>query len=450
MAGYDPLSAPSPGCGLEHMASYWTATASPAPADDGLACGAIDTEIAIVGGGYTGLSCAWHLARHYGRRALVLEANRPGWGCSGRNGGFARAAIGRLTYGAMIERWGRGTARRVFGQALAAVESLRAMMREGPIACDASEAGHLKIAHRASRAAELTAEAELLQREFEYPAQYITAERLRAEHIGGAEAHGALCFPDAIALHPLKLAFGVLEMARRGGATVHSASPVLAWEKRNATHVLRTPCATVRARTLVFATNGYTPERLHPALNATTLPVLSHIIVTRPMSATEQMRSGFRTSHVLTDTRNLLYYWRRLPDNRILFGGRGRISETPAGQQRQRERLLAALKAKLPELADIDVDYDWWGWVCLTADALPHVFHAPDDPSVHYALGYQGSGVSYALYAGKLLAGRIAGEATDEPHPATARPLPRFPLARFRRIGQRAVYQWYRYLDERN
>ena len=95
---YDPLKAAHPGRGLVHDESYWTATAGPEPADDGPLDGDRETDIAIIGGGYTGLSCAYHLARTFGARPVVLEANRAGWGCSGRNGSFARPALGRLKY----------------------------------------------------------------------------------------------------------------------------------------------------------------------------------------------------------------------------------------------------------------------------------------------------------------------------------------------------------------
>jgi len=446
---YDPLRAATPGTGLEHMPSYWTATAGPAPADDGPVVCPTETDIAIIGAGYTGLSCAYHLTRHHGLSALVLEANRPGWGCSGRNGGFARAAIGRASFGQMIDLWGRNTAKRVFSQALGAVEHVRELMRDGNIACDASADGHLKIAHRPGRAAALQREAEVLQREFEYPAEFVTPAVLRAEHIGGTEVHGALRFPDAIAVHPLKLAYGVLNMARAAGARVHGASPVLSWRKQGSMHVLDTPHGEVRARRVVLATNGYTPESLHPSVNGATLPVLSHIIVTRPMTPAEKTASGFRTGHILTDTRNLLYYWRRLPDDRIMFGGRGQVVPSAAGQVAQRAFLLAELKRKLPALQDITVEHDWWGWVCLTRDFLPHVYHAAGDDSLHYAIGYQGSGVAYGLYAGRLLARRLAGAAEEEAIPATSTPLPRFPLAALRRTGQRAMYAWYRYLDNR-
>jgi gamma-glutamylputrescine oxidase len=225
---------------------------------------------------------------------------------------------------------------------------------------------------------------------------------------------------------------------------------VIEWARSGSTHALRTPHGTVRAAKVVIATNGYTPEHLFPCLKATTLPVLSHIIVTRPMTSRQKEASRFFTGHVLTDTRNLLYYWRRLPDDRILFGGRGLITESPAHHARQRDFLLAELKRKLPGLADIEVEHDWWGWVCLTADFLPHVHHADDDATVHYAIGYQGSGVAYGLHAGRLLARRIAGEDAGPGIPSTSTPLPRFPVPALRRIGQRAMYLWYRRLDNTN
>ncbi len=447
---YDPLRSSTPGTGLEHEPSYWAATAGNPPPDDGPAPPGAETDVAIIGGGYTGLSCAYFLAKQYGVRTMVLEANQSGWGCSGRNGGFARAAIGRYTWSKVIALWGRETARHMFAQALDAVRTVRDLIREGEIACDAIEPGHLKIAHRASRAAALEQEAQLLQREFGYPARFLSADIVREQHISGTQSHGALRVPDALALHPLKLAHGVHRLARSAGAVVHTASPVLGWHKAGAGHELITPYGKVRAHRLVFATNGYTPEHLHPCLRASTLPVLSHIIVTRPMTAAEKQASRFFTEHVLTDTRNLLYYWRRLPDDRIMFGGRGQIVDSVEGRSRQRAFLLSELKAKLPALGDITVDFDWWGWVCLTADLMPHVHHVRDDDTVHYAIGYQGSGVAYGLHAGRLLARRLGGDDVGAPIPSTSTPLPRFPVAPLRRTAQRVMYRVYRYLDNRD
>jgi gamma-glutamylputrescine oxidase len=449
MKPYDPIFASSPGTGLGYPASYWAATAGPVPDDDGPAPAAVDTDVAVIGGGYTGLSTAYHLARHYGRQVTVLEANRPGWGCSGRNGGFARMAFGRLSFSDMIARFGRDEAKRLFGRTMASLDTVRELIREGAIDCDASDAGHLKVAPKASRAGALLEEAKLMQRELEYPAEYIDAQTLQRDHLGGTQSHGALRIPDALAVHPLKLSLGVLRMARAAGATVHAASPVMGWRKEGATHVLTTAQGSVRAREVVIGTNGYTPPGLYRELDATLFPILSHIIVTRPMTDAEIAGSNFVTGHVLTDARKLMYYWRRLPDRRILFGGRGLIADTPWRNANHKAYLLRELIAKYPALEGITIDHDWHGWVCFTRDFLPRIRRAADDPTVHYGVGYQGSGVSLSLYAGRLLAAQIAGDGDEPPIEAAGRPVERFPAHRLLRIPQRALYHWYKFLDSR-
>ncbi len=130
-ASYDPLVAATPGTGLAHMPSYWTATAGALPRDDGPAPPQLDTEVAIIGGGYTGLSCAYHLAKTHGIRPVVLEANRAGWGCSGRNGGFARMALGRLSAEQMIAAWGKAAATNAFGIMRASLDQIRTLIAEG-------------------------------------------------------------------------------------------------------------------------------------------------------------------------------------------------------------------------------------------------------------------------------------------------------------------------------
>lgn len=443
----DPLRGDHPGQGLPHPASYWAAVSGPPPEDDGPLAGDRDVDVAVIGAGYTGLSAACHLARRHGTRALVLEANRAGFGGSGRNGGFARPVFGRLRPGAMIAAFGLETARAVFAEGRAALDTIRGLLAEG-IDADASAEGHLKVAHRASRVPDLEEDARVLRERYGYPAEVLSGEAVRRHHLGGPQSHGGLLQKDAIGLNPLKLAFGLLRLARGAGATVCSASPVTGWTREGGRHLLRTPGGAVRAREVVIATNGYTPEGLHPATDGALLPVLSHIIVTRPMTPAEKAEAAFHTSHVLTDTRNLLFYFRRLPDDRILFGGRGQATDSPESRAAQRAYLLAELKRKCPALGSITVDYDWCGWVCVTWDKMPHVHHAADDPSVSYALGYQGSGVAAAVHAGRLLADRLGGKPLP-PVPPILSPVPRFPFAALRRVGQRVMVAWYQLRDER-
>ena len=443
---YDPLKAPHPGQGLAHDQSYWTATAGPEPPDDGPLPGDRETDIAIIGGGYTGLSCAYHLARRFGARPLVLEANRCGWGCSGRNGSFARPALGRLKYTDWIVRWGGAKARALFSESLEALETVRGLIREGGIDCDVQPEGCLKIAHRESRVQLLERDHRVLAETFGYPSELLDRAALASNHFRGEEAYAALRLPDSFALHPLKLVQGLLVMARDAGAVVHGASPVTAWRKDGAHHVLKTPGGDVRAGAVVLATNGYGPEHLHPVLRSRLLPVLSNIVVTRPMTADEKSACNLVTTDVMFDTRNMLNYFRRLPDDRMLLGNRGPVTADETVMAAHRNVLLDNLKRKFPPLENITADYFWGGWVAISRDFMPHVHHAEDDPSVHYALGYCGSGVSAALHAGRRLAERIAG--LGEVFEVLDTPLPRIPFGAFRRLAQRMMFQWYQYRDE--
>jgi taurine dehydrogenase large subunit len=174
--------------------------------------------------------------------------------------------------------------------------------------------------------------------------------------------------------------------------------------------------------------------------------VLSNIVVTRPMTAEEKAACNLVTTDVMYDTRRMLNYYRRLPDNRMLLGNRGPITADPAVLAAHRDVLLGNLKRKFPPLKDITADYFWGGWVAVTRDFMPHVHHAEGDPSVHYALGYCGSGVAAGLHAGRRLAERIGGE--SEVFPLLDRPLPRIPFGAFRRLAQRMIFLWYGYRDE--
>jgi len=445
----DPLLARHPGAGCQGAPTYWQATAGPPPEDDGALSEATACDVAIIGGGYTGLSCAHFLASRFGFRPLVMEAHTPGWGCSGRNGSFARPAVGRLPFTEWVTRWGETGARALFNEALRALDTVRELIDEGGIDCDRMPDGWLKLAHRPSRIAALEKEHTLLKEVFGYETRLIGAETLALEHFRGAESYGALRSDNAFAMHPLKLAYGLVRLARRSGARIHSASPVLGLAKDGGWHVLETSAGTVRARHVVVASNGYTLELAFPFLRGRLLPVLSNIVVTRPMTAQERSEGNFFTTDAMCDTRTMLYYFRRLPDNRILLGGKGPPRDKPLAMEAHKRHLLEVVSRKFPFLEQPTADYFWGGWVALSYDAMPHVATAEDDPTLHYALGYMGSGVSFSLHAGRHIAERIGGAPRELPAPIPAG-LPRFPLAAFRRTGQRMMMRWYGLRDRRD
>jgi len=432
--------------GAAHVDSYWAATAGEEVAGCDPVSADVDTDIAIIGGGYTGLACAYHLARDYGVRAHVLEANRVGWGCSGRNGGFCSIGVGKEDFGDWVARFGLERARAVFEVGRDAVRTVDGVIGDEGIACDRTPEGGLELAHRPNRLAEMAARAQRMNQLFGLDSQILSKSDLDGGYLASREAHGAILHKEGFALHALKYARGLARAALAKGAVIHDASPVTEWRRDGRLHLLRTPRGTVRAREVVIATNGYTGDRLHPWTAGRLLPVLSNIIVTRPLSEAKRASVGWRTYQKIWDSRRLLFYYRLLPDNRILFGARGGVEDSPAEHRYRRAWLERRLVEMFPPLTGIGSDYFWHGWVCVSYDKNPHA-GATDDPTVHYFLACIGSGVALATHCGKLLAGRIGGGAA--PFGALLEtPLPRFPFPAFRRVYQRLAYAAFTIQDE--
>jgi taurine dehydrogenase large subunit len=444
---YDPLISPGPGRGKQYAPTYWAATAGVAPPDDGPVTRDMEVDVAIIGGGYTGLAAALFLAREHGIRAVVLEANRVSWGCSSRNGGQGQNASGRLSRSQWIERWGKDVALKMHDEILQGFETFKSLVET--IDCDAQPGGHFLIAHRPRIMESLAAESKVWKNVFGYPSELIDAETLRREYVNDAEAAGALHEPEGIGVHPLKLAFGYLRLAREAGAKVHPGSPVIGWETANGVHRLRTPGGVVTAKAVGIATGAYTAPGLHRSLTSRIMPILSNSMVTRPLTPSELAACNFRTTQVLTDTRTLRFYYRRLPDNRVQIGSRSAITGRDAPHPRHLDLLIRGLNRKFPALEGIAIDYSWWGWVDVSHDMMPRVFQPDPRETVYYALGYGGNGVSYSAQAGRRLAERIAGKSDRQDLPIFKSPLPGHLFAPFRRIGQRMLYHWYFMRDEK-
>lgn len=434
-----------------HVASYWLDTGGPEPEGAGPITGDRTTEVAVIGAGYTGLAAAYRLAGTHGLDTVVLEAHRVGWGASGRNGGFASIALGKTGLAERVRRWGLEAARRSIRVGLEAVEVVRELIATERIDCAPQPAGYVHVAHTPARVAELRERVALYRDRLGYDgAAFLDRAALEADgYLRGPSAHGAIRLRDGFGLHPLCYVRGLAAAARRRGATLCDGSPVLAWRREGGWHHLATPGGTVRARRVVVGTNGYTPERLHPFLRGRTLAATSNIVVTRPLTPAEWREVGMLTTQVYSDSRSLLFYWRRLPDDRMLFGGRAGLVNTEASLARRRRWLEARLAEKFPVLAGVGSDYFWHGNVCLAYDFTPHVGTVDGDPTVVYAMGYMGSGVAMATYAGGLAADLVAGKDVPRDTPLTAAPLPRFPVPAFRRGYLAGAYLVYGLTDRR-
>lgn len=446
---YDPLVSASPGRNRQYAPTYWVDTAGTPPEDDGPVSGDIDADVAIIGSGYTGLACAIFLAREFGIKAVVLEANAVAWGCSTRNGGQGQNAAGRLSRSQWIERWGRDIALKLHAEIQDGFETFEELITSGNIDCEPQRGGHLHIAHRQRALDHLASESRVQNEVFGYKTRMLSAEDVRRDYLNEAEAVGALHEPLGTGVHAAKLAFGYQRMARELGARVHPGSPVLQITTKDGIHSLRTPGGTVRARAVGIATGAYTAGGLTPALRGRCMPILSNSIVTRPLTPAELDATGFRTTQVITDTRTLRYYYRLLPDNRVQIGSRSAITGADAAHPRHLQLLIDGLHRKFPALTGIEIDYSWWGWVDVSHDMMPRIFRPDPKQTLFYALGYGGNGVSYSAQAGRRMAQMIDGQRfAAQDLPIFTSPLPTHPFTPFRRIGQRMLYRLYQMRDE--
>jgi glycine/D-amino acid oxidase-like deaminating enzyme len=428
-----------------HIPSYWLDTGGPELDGPRPLAGDRTVEAAVVGAGYTGLAAAHRLASVHGLETVVLESHQVGWGASGRNGGFALLTMGKVPLQERIRKWGMDAARRSIERGVEAVDTVRELIAREAILCDAQPAGWLLVAHRADVVADLEERVRVYREVLGYRGvEFLPGERLAGEgYLRGPEAHGALRIRDAFGLHPLKYVRGLAVAAARRGVTVCVGSPVVEWRREGGWHHLVTPGGTVRARRVVVATNGYTSEPLHPFFRGRLLPATSNIVVTRPLTAGEWDAVGMLGTQTYSDSRKLLFYWRRLPDDRLLFGGRAGVVNTEATLDRRRRRLEQWMAGKWPVLAGVGSEYFWHGQVCVSADLMPHVGAVDGDPTVVYAMAYQGSGVAMATYSGGLAADLAAGKDVPRDTPLTASGLPRFPVPALRPAYLAGAYVVY-------
>jgi glycine/D-amino acid oxidase-like deaminating enzyme len=424
----------------------WWEDSGVEPVDFPMAEGEITTEVAIIGGGYTGLNAALQLREDHGADCVLLEAAQPGWGASGRNGGFACLGGAVMSTRTQIKRFGLQATQAHMAAQMASIERVADNLARYGIKADTHSKGELLLAHRPDKYGEIVDEAQFYRENFGIRYEVVPKDQLAEHGASGPEFHGGIISKAGFALNPLKYSLGLARAAQKAGARLFGNTTVTAIAKDGAGFILTSDKATIRARKLILATNGYSSDDVPAAMGARFLPLLSTIMVTRPNTADEQAAQGWSSDLMAYDSRHLLHYFRLMPDGRFLFGQRGAVTATPEASRAAQRKNRRDFERMFPAWRHIETDYKWSGLLCLTRNLHQFAGPIPDLQGAFAALGYHGNGVAMGSYAGRAVADVAMGKTADLP-PIMTRPLRRFPLPALRRWAIRGSYAGYQIQD---
>ncbi len=418
---------------------YWQTTAEmpappqPAPLPD-------KVDVAVIGGGYTGLSAARTLALR-GANVVVLEAETMGWGASSRNGGMVLTGL-KISMATAVKRYGADLAHQLFQFSLDGIDEVEQITRQEGIDCGFARAGHLLLSNKPAQYAALAEEAEFMQAQFNHKLTLVPRDSQRNE-IGSDAYFGGLVDEVSGGLNPAQYVTGLARAAEKAGARLCSQARVLRVERRAQGFELTTARGKVIANQVLVATSGYTGGAT-PALRRKIIPIGSYII------ATERLREdvvGALIPHgrMVFDYKHFLHYY-RIWDQRLIFGGRAAFfPENSSSILRSAEILRRDMLEVFPQLREARVEYAWGGTLDFAFDTMPHVGQAE---GMWYALGYAGHGVAIATHLGSTVAAAMLGGNLKD-HPLHEIP---FPGAPFGVYGGWPwflpfVGAWYRILD---
>jgi gamma-glutamylputrescine oxidase len=390
-----------------HVPSWYAATAHPFPAQPALE-GDLTCDVVVIGGGYTGLSAALELAgRNYD--TVLLEAERIGWGASGRNGGQIVTGFG-ASITALARAGGVEGAQRLWDMAEEAKRLLAERVAQYDIACDLSW-GYLIAALTRRHIREIEAEQAVCAR-FGYDDLRIVGREEMAELLASPLYCGGAVDAGGGHLHPLNYALGLARAAQGAGARLFEGSKALeltGGETATRPVTVRTAAGSVTARHAILAGNAYL-NRLSPRterrVRSRVMPVATFMLATEPLGE-PRAKALIPCGHAVGDMNFVISYYRVSPDGRLLFGSGA--SYTAREPQNLEGMLRRRMERVFPSLAGVGVDHVWGGYVGITRNRLPHFGRI--GPNLFFAQGFSGAGVAVTGLAGKLMAEAVAGTA---------------------------------------
>lgn len=401
--------------------SLWASTAGPAPS-----CPSLRTteasDVVVIGAGYTGLSAALHLANE-GKAVHVLEAEEPGYGCSGRNGGQVNPGATRMVPDEIIGMLGRDRGNRFIKMGDETCDLVFDLIDEHDIDCDALRPGYVQGGWgRLGRRFHQT----WVQQWGRHGIEVELLDRTGLRELIGSEAYeGGLYDPRGGNLQPLAYARGLANAAIAAGVNIHGQSRAISVERDGAGWQVDTASGCVKAEHLLIGTNGYT-DGLWPGLAQTVVPVSSFLAASAPLSH-NMLATILPGKHAVSESCRIIVYYRLDRDGRFVIGGRGNLLDTTDHGDDAHIRQTAV--KLFPQLADVEWEYQWGGWPAITQNHLPMLTGL--GANAYAGLGYNGRGVAMATMMGKQLSMAVLGE---DPH-LEIKPLKRYAFHALRQVG---------------
>jgi glycine/D-amino acid oxidase-like deaminating enzyme len=423
--------------------NFWATTIA-SPSIDGPSGLPDSVDVAVVGGGFCGLSAARTLAKR-GVKVAVLEAETFGWGASSRNGGMVLTGM-KLPAPTLIKRYGRETVRKMYAASLQSIDCVEHIVREENIECNFSRCGHLEVACKRAHFDGYEESAALIKREFNHELRIIPKSHLHAE-IGSDIYFGGMVDETSAGLNPARYVAGLALAAQRAGACLYDHTRVtsVTQETNNGARKFRmlTSRGAITAREVILASGAYTSEAT-PALRKKIIPIGSYIIATEVLPADLAHELSPR-NRMIYDSKHFLYYYRLTPDNRMLFGGRASFfPETENTVRQSAEILRRGMVGVYPQLRDAKVEFVWGGTLDFTLDVMPH---AGKIDGMYFAAGFAGHGVAAATWFGAKLAAQICGAPADIPFDGIKFPGAPLGLRSGNTWALPLAGAWYRILD---
>ena len=380
--------------------SYYAATAEHLHEQPQLQ-GSQRADVCVIGGGFTGLSAALNLAER-GMDVVLLEAERIGWGASGRNGGQVGSGQ-RKDVLEMEEQFGLERSKLFWDFAEAAKADIRERVAKHDIQCDLQH-GQIVGIHKRRYVGMAAEYAEALAERYDYPHTRALNRDETRSLVATEDFLESFHDAGAMSLHPLNYALGLARAALEAGVRIFEYSRVTDYTRTDPA-TISTARGRVEARFVVLACNGYL-KKLEPRVAGKIMPINNFMIATEPLGA-ERARNLIADRNCVHDSRFVVNYFRISGDDRLLFGGGENYR---SGFPRDISAFVRPYMLKIfPQLDDVRIDYAWGGTLSITVARLPHVGRL--EPNLYFGQGYSGHGVSIANFAGKVIAEAIAGTA---------------------------------------